>query len=83
MFDGAGPLSSAIGHGSTISPGADVVRSALMSDVFIGDNSSIIECLIGEGAKIGAGVKLESVVVDYGAEIPEGYSQVGGTFPES
>jgi NDP-sugar pyrophosphorylase family protein len=83
VFDGAGPLSSAIGHGSTISPGADVVRSALMSDVFIGDNASVVECLIGEGAKIGAGAKLEGVVVDYGAEIPEGYSQVGGTYPES
>ncbi len=74
---------SAIGHYSTISSGAEVVRCSILDDVIIGKNATLVECLIGKGANIGASAKLVGVVVDYDANVPEGHSQFGGKYPST
>ena len=72
---------SAIGHNTTINPGAEIVRCAVLDNAIIGENATIVECLIGEGATISNNSELVSVVVDYGAIVPEGHSQFGGVYP--
>lgn len=76
-------LRSAVGAHSSIDAGSEITDSSLLSGVVIGAGAKITRCLIGENANIGADANLSDVVVDYGAEIPAGHSQHGGTYPES
>jgi acetyltransferase-like isoleucine patch superfamily enzyme len=42
----------------------------------------MFECLIGEDANIGEEAMLSGVIVDYGATVPAGHIQTGGTYPQ-
>jgi mannose-1-phosphate guanylyltransferase len=83
VIDGGESSHSAVGHGCTISSGAEIVRCAVLDNATIGENATVVECLIGQGATIGAKAALVGVVVDYDANVPEGHSQVGGTYPSN
>ena len=83
VIDGGEILHSSVGCDSEICSGATVTNSALLDGVFVGECSSVLNCLIGRGSHIGAGADLVGVVVDYGAEVPVGHRQIGGTFPPS
>lgn len=76
-------LRSALGAESSVGAGSEITDSSILSGVSIGSGVTIQGCLIGQDANIGADANLSDVVVDYGAEIPSGYTQQGGTYPES
>ena len=81
VIDGGESSFSAIGNGCEISSGSEVIGCSILDRVLIGDGAKVSDCLIGKGAVIGDNVVLKGVVVDYGAKVPTGYIQSGGTYP--
>lgn len=61
---------------------SDVFMSTLLKGARIANESRLTSCLVGEGAVVGRGCELDSVVIDHGAEVPDGTVQKGGTWPE-
>ncbi len=82
VIDGGESSFSAVGHGCTISSGAEVERCAVLNGAYIGGRAIMFECLIGEDANIGEEAMLSGVIVDYGATVPAGHIQTGGTYPQ-
>ena len=60
---------------------SSISMSTLLQGAHVGDNAEIITSLIGRGAAIGDGCKLEGVVVDHDAMVPAGTAQKGGSWP--
>lgn len=73
-------LQSMVSQGSRVD-NASIVRSTLLQDVHIGQDSQINNCLIGRGAQIGASCRLTDVIVDHGAFIPAGTVLESGRWP--
>ena len=60
---------------------SEVAMSTLLKGASIGDEARLRSCLVGEGAVVGRGCDLDSVVIDHGAEVPDETVQKGGTWP--
>ena len=72
---------SAIDSGATVGAKSTVASSALLANVFVDADAEVTGCMVGEGACIQTGARLQDVVVDYGAVVPAGHVQNGGTWP--
>ncbi len=71
----------AIGKKAEIGASCHLVSSSLLHTVSIAPGSVIDRCMVGYNTQIGSDCKLESVVIDHGSVIPDGYTQIGGTYP--
>ena len=82
-----GAMSTSVIVHSMVSTGcsigdAQVSMSTLLKGARIGNKSRLSSCLGGEGAVVGRGCELDGVVIDHGAEVPDGTVQKGGTWPK-
>jgi NDP-sugar pyrophosphorylase family protein len=69
---------ASVGADCVIAAGAQVIGSVLGARTRIGVNAYIEDCVIGEGVEVGAGARLEGlVVVGDNAQIGETVSIVG------
>jgi len=64
-----------------VSSAGSIVDSTILERSTIGKDSRITRCLIGRDCQIGDDVTLTDVIVDYGANVENGYQQSGGVFP--
>jgi mannose-1-phosphate guanylyltransferase len=64
-----------------VSSGGSILDSTILRHSTIGKGSQITRCLIGRDCQIGDGVILTDVIVDYGANVPDGHQQSGGVYP--
>ncbi len=60
---------------------AHIYESCILRESSIGEGSTLRNTLVGENAKIGKNCKLEHVIVDYNAIVPDGWKQQGGCYP--
>ncbi|MBS65149.1 MAG: hypothetical protein CMA93_02320 [Euryarchaeota archaeon] len=56
---------SSIGAGATVGEGSTVRNSVILEGAEIGENTELIGCLIGKGAKISAGIALSDKIVNH------------------
>ncbi|MBT3970890.1 MAG: NDP-sugar synthase [Euryarchaeota archaeon] len=73
---------SAFATGISIGENVEVKDTACLHDVRIGDDAKVSGCMIAARTSVGAGAKLENVVIDYDSIIPENHSQSGGKWPQ-
>ena len=62
---------------------SSVSMSTLLRGAKIGQSCDLASCLIGQNAVVGDGCKLDGVVVDHFARVPDGTQQRGGSWPPS
>ena len=82
-----GATSTSVIEHSMVSTGcsvgnARVIMSTLLKGARIGDATHLHSCLVGKDAVIGDGCRLDGVIVDHGANVPEGTVQEGGAWRE-
>ncbi len=73
---------SSIGKDVSIHNTAKISNSAILEKCIVGPDSNLDGCMIGANTVIGSNVEISDVVVDFDVEIPSGYMQKGGRFPQ-
>jgi mannose-1-phosphate guanylyltransferase len=79
----AGIEGGMISKGCSIHATSNVQYSTLLEHVQVEENVSLSGCLVGANAHIGSGSRLENVVIDFNAYVPEHTVQSGGTYPNT
>ena len=68
------------GQRSSVSPSAEIVRTALWDDVSIGDDTSLVDCIVCDGARVPSGARYErSAIVEAQGAVAAADERIDGS----